>query len=43
MKTQESKFKIYVISFETIEHSIGFIVNQLQNFKNFGIIKVKNK
>ncbi len=29
--------------FETIEPSIGFIVNQLQNFKNFGIIKVKNK
>jgi len=29
--------------FETIEPSIGFIVNQLQNFKNFGIIKVRNK
>jgi hypothetical protein len=29
--------------FETIETSIGFIVNQLQNFKNFGIIKVRNK
>jgi hypothetical protein len=28
--------------FETIEPSIGFIVNQLQNFKNFGIIKVGN-
>jgi len=28
--------------FETIEPSIGFIVNQLQNFKNFGIIKVRN-
>jgi hypothetical protein len=24
--------------FETIEPSIGFIVNKLQNFKNFGII-----
>jgi hypothetical protein len=29
--------------FETIEPSIGFIVNQLQNFKNFGIIKIRNK
>jgi len=29
--------------FETIEPSIGFIINQLQNFKNFGIIKVGNK
>jgi hypothetical protein len=29
--------------FETIELSIGFIVNQLQNFKNFGIIKLGNK
>ncbi len=29
--------------FETIEPSIGFIVNQLQNFKNFGIIKVGDK
>ncbi len=29
--------------FETIEPSIRFIVNQLQNFKNFGIIKVRNK
>jgi hypothetical protein len=24
--------------FENIEPSIGFILNQLQNFKNFGII-----
>jgi hypothetical protein len=29
--------------FEMIEPSIGFIVNQLQNFKNFGIIKIGNK
>jgi len=29
--------------FETIERSIEFIVNQLQKFKNFGIIKVGNK
>jgi hypothetical protein len=29
--------------FETMEPSIGIIVNQLQNFKNFGIIKVRNK
>ncbi len=29
--------------FETIEPSIGFIVNQLPFFKNFGIIKVGNK
>ncbi len=29
--------------FETIEPSIEFIVNQLQNFKKFGIIKVRNK
>ncbi len=29
--------------FETIKPSIGFIVNQLQNFKNFGIIKVGEK
>jgi len=28
---------------EIIESSIGFIVNQLQNFKNFEIIQVKNK
>jgi hypothetical protein len=29
--------------FEIIEPSIGFNANQLQNFKNFGIIKVGNK
>ncbi len=29
--------------FETIETLIGFIVNQLQNFKNFGIIKINLK
>jgi hypothetical protein len=34
---------LHKIQFETIEPSIGFIVNQLQNFKNFGIIKVRNK
>jgi hypothetical protein len=29
---------------ETIEPSIiGFIVNQLQNFKKIGIIKIRNK
>jgi hypothetical protein len=28
--------------FETIEPLIGFIVNQLQNFKKNGIIKVRN-
>ncbi len=30
-------------NFETIEPSIGFIVNQPQNFKTFEIIKVGNK
>ncbi len=29
--------------FETIEPSIGFVINQPQNFKNFGTIKVGNK
>ncbi len=29
--------------FETIEPMTGFIVNQLQNFKNFGIVKVDLK
>jgi len=29
--------------FETIEPSIGFIVNQVQNFENFRIIKVGKK
>jgi hypothetical protein len=44
MKTQESIFKFYLnFHFETIEPIIGFIVNQLQNFKNIGIIKVSNK
>jgi hypothetical protein len=44
MKTLESKLKtLPKFHFETIEPSIGFIVNQLQNFKNFGIIKVGNK
>jgi hypothetical protein len=44
MKTQESRFKFYLnFHFETIEPIIGFIINQLQNFKNFGIIKVRNK
>jgi hypothetical protein len=40
--------KIYIqlllkFHFEAIELSIGFIVNQLQNFKKFGIIKVGDK
>ncbi len=44
MKTQENKFKILLkFHFETIEPLIGFIINQLKCFKNFGIIKVKNK
>ncbi len=34
---------LFKFHFETIKPSFGFIVNQLQNFKNFGIIKVKNK
>jgi hypothetical protein len=29
--------------FETIEPSIGFIINQLQNFKKIEIINVRNK
>jgi len=40
--------KIYIqillkFHFETIEPLIGLIINQLQNVKNFGIIKVGNK
>jgi hypothetical protein len=34
---------MFLISTKTIEPSIGFIVNQLQNLKNFGIIKIMNK
>jgi len=37
------KKKLLKFHFETIETSIGFIVNQLQNFKKIGIIKVGNK
>jgi hypothetical protein len=43
---ENARKKIQILlkfQFETIEPSIGFIVNQLQNFKNFGIIKVRNK
>jgi hypothetical protein len=29
--------------FETIEPSIGFILNQLQNSKKIAIIKIRNK
>jgi hypothetical protein len=32
-------FKLY---FETMMLSIGFILNWIQNFKNFGKIKVRN-
>ncbi len=35
--------KMCFISIETITPSNGFIINQLQNFKNFEIIKVGNK
>ncbi len=34
---------LFKFHFETIEPLIEFIVNQQQNFKNFGLIKVKNK
>jgi hypothetical protein len=34
---------LFKFHFETIELSIGFIANQLQNFKKFKIIKVGNK
>jgi hypothetical protein len=35
--------KMCLISIKTIKPSNGFIINQLQNFKKFGIIKVGNK
>ncbi len=34
---------LFNFHFETIESSIWFIVNQLQYFKNFDILKGKNK
>lgn len=34
---------LHKFQFETIEPSLGFIVNQLQDFKKNGIIKVRNK
>jgi hypothetical protein len=40
MKTQKNRFKFYL---KIIEQSIGFIINQLQNFKKIRIIKVGNK
>jgi hypothetical protein len=43
MKTQKKILILLKFHFETIESSIGFILNQLQNFKTFGIIKVRNK
>jgi hypothetical protein len=45
MKTQESKFKFYLnFILKLLSPAlIGFIVNQLQNFKNFRIIKIRNK
>ncbi len=34
---------LFKFHFETIEPSIEFIVNQVQNFKKIGIIQVGNK
>jgi len=42
--SQKHKIQILIkFHFEIIEPSIGFIVNQLENFKNIGTIKVGNK
>ncbi len=41
--SQKHKKILLEFNFETIEPSIGCIVNQLQNFKKIRIIKVRNK
>jgi hypothetical protein len=40
--SQKHKKILLEFNFDTIEPSIGFIVNQLQNFKKNRIIKVRN-
>jgi hypothetical protein len=42
-KCKKIDSNLFKFHYETIEPSVGFIVNQLQNFKNIGIIKVGNK
>jgi hypothetical protein len=44
MKTQENIFKFYLnFILKLLNPQLGFIVNQVQNLKNFGIKKVGNK